>query len=79
MTRYRVCGTNRVFGHAPGTKFDAELSDIQEERLVAGGHIERVVDLGGTGALDVISAAVDAEFPEQHEPDVNAGDDQDKE
>lgn len=42
MAKYRVLGNREVLGHAHGEEFDADISDTQEERLVAGGHIERV-------------------------------------
>ena len=66
MTRFRVCGTREVLGHAPGEEFDAEISDIQEWRLTVGGHIERVVGEGDWTAPD-------------QQPDVRAGDEHEKE
>lgn len=39
---YRVSGIQPVLDHAPGTEFDAEISEIQEARLIAAGALERV-------------------------------------
>ncbi len=41
MSKYTVVGTNAVFGHAPGESFEADLSEFDEARLIAGGHIEK--------------------------------------
>jgi hypothetical protein len=60
MTRYRNLANRGVLGQLPGAEFDADLSAVQEERLTAGGFIERVV------------GPVEQEHDE-HELDANAG------
>lgn len=47
MVMYRVCGSRAVLGHLPGDEFPADLPEVQEQRLVAGGHIERLVPSRG--------------------------------
>ena len=72
MTRFRVCGTREVLGHAPGEEFEADISDIQEWRLTVGGHIERVVDVEEREERE--------ELEQEHdEPGASAGDDHEKE
>lgn len=44
MGRYEVTGRNQVFGHNPGDRFDADIPEVQEQRLVQGGHIRRLPD-----------------------------------
>ena len=40
--QYEVVGKRKVLGHKPGETFTAALSEDQERRLVAGGHIRPV-------------------------------------
>jgi hypothetical protein len=42
MRKYRVSGNREVLGHLPGEEFTADIPDVQEQRLVKGGHIEPV-------------------------------------
>lgn len=44
MTRYRVVSKHRVCGHEPGVEFEADLSEVQAARLIAGRHLEPVSD-----------------------------------
>lgn len=39
MKTYRVAGPSEVFGHSPGTTFERELTEGEEERLIGGGAI----------------------------------------
>lgn len=39
MIRYTVTGPNAVFGHEPGSTFEAAISEEQERQLVEGGHL----------------------------------------
>lgn len=39
MGRYRVIGRRQVLGFDPGTEFEADLDDVQEERLIVAGHL----------------------------------------
>ena len=39
MPKYEVVGQFDVFGHEPGSTFEAELDEFDETRLVEGGHI----------------------------------------
>lgn len=45
---YRVSGKQAVLGHAPGTTFEADLGEVQEARLLAGGALERVTEQATT-------------------------------
>lgn len=40
---YEVVGNHAVHGHAPGTRFAAELDGWAEQHLIEAGHL-RVVD-----------------------------------
>lgn len=42
MARYRVSGTQRVAGHAPGDVFEASYPEAHELYLLQGGHLELV-------------------------------------
>lgn len=42
MPKYEVVGSFAVFGNAPGQKFDADLDEFDERRLIDGGHIRPV-------------------------------------
>ena len=39
MPKYEVVGQFDVFGHEPGSTFEAELDEFDETRLIEGGHI----------------------------------------
>jgi hypothetical protein len=38
--RYRVAGSQAVFGHKPGEIFDRDIPDAQERRLLASGALK---------------------------------------
>lgn len=50
--KYRVVGALPVLGNAVGAVFEASLPKDQEALLLAGGHIERVVDAPKTKEKD---------------------------
>ncbi len=39
--KYKVTGPNEVLEHAPGSVFEADISEEQEALLIGGGHIEK--------------------------------------
>jgi hypothetical protein len=43
MTRFKVVGSRKVAGISPGQVAVLDLSEAQERRLIAAGHIEPVV------------------------------------
>lgn len=43
MSKYRVSGAQKVFGHEPGAVFTAVLDKEQESRLLERGSITRVL------------------------------------
>jgi hypothetical protein len=44
---YLVSAPSRVLGHEPGTEFEAELTAVQEARLLASGALKTVTASGG--------------------------------
>jgi hypothetical protein len=52
MPRYKNTAKTRVLGYEPGEEFDIDLDEVQERRLLEGGHIDYVheapVSLGPT-------------------------------
>lgn len=51
MKQYTVCGQRRVRGHAPGSTFEEEIPDAQEQRLIATGNLA-LADGTGDPLLD---------------------------
>lgn len=41
MTKYVVAGSHKVFGHEPGTEFEADLTEFDEARLIKGGALAK--------------------------------------
>lgn len=44
MARYRVSGSQRVLGHEPGSRFEADLDPAHETRLIGAGHLTRLAE-----------------------------------
>lgn len=40
--KYEVVGWCAVLGNQPGSQFDADLSDFDHERFIAGGHLKEI-------------------------------------
>lgn len=56
MPLYRVIGRNAVLGFQPGVEFDMDLDIVQEDRLVAGGHLQLLAEPAAEGrAIDALA------------------------